>query len=230
MTRPLIAALKGTTPLDAYEFHLHYSSVQQIVHKDREDVLEGIFNDTITQFGDMQQQAVLRATNERLSSWLNVKHYFDLTAQEFRDALAIRYKKPLLGVPSHCDGCGALFDLSRALSCRKGGLVTQRQNEVRNAFGDLASMAWSQVVKEPVVREANCSTDTTALVADLSVRGVWVPQVEASFDIRIIDTDTRSYCIRPPIIILSNAEIEKRRNTNNHVMIGEHSLLHCVYQ
>ena len=234
LTRPLIAALKGTTPLDAHEFHLHYSSVQQNVHKDREDVLEGIFNDTITQFSDMQQRAVLRAKNERLSSWLNVspisKNHFDLTAQEFRDALAIRYKKPLLGVPSHCDDCGALFDLFHALSCRKGGLVTQWHNDVGDAFGDLASIAWGQVVREPVVREANCSTDTTALVADLSVRGVWVPQVEALFDIRIIDTEARSYCTHPPITILSKLRRKKRRNTNNNVMIGEHFLLHCVYR
>ena len=123
--------------------------------------------------------------------------------------MAIRYKKPLLGVPSHCDGYGALFDLSHPLSFRKNGF--QRRNEVRDAIGDLASMAWSQVVREPVVREANCSTDTTALVADQSVRGVWVPQVEALFDIKVIDTDAQSYCTRPPITILSNAETEKKK-------------------
>ena len=32
---------------------------------------------------------------------------FDLSVQVFRDALAIRYKKPLLGAPANCDGCGA---------------------------------------------------------------------------------------------------------------------------
>ena len=106
---------------------------------------KGIFNDAITQFGDMQR-AVLRAKNERLSSWLNVspilKNHLDLTAQEFRDALAIRYKKLLLGVPSHCNGCGALFDLSHVLSCSKGGLVTQRHNEVKDAFHLLPGVKW----------------------------------------------------------------------------------------
>ena len=141
----------------------------------------------------MQQRAVCRAKEEKMSSWLNViavaKHHFDLSAQEFRDSLAIRYNKPLLEIPPNCDGCNAPFDLSHALSCRTGGLVTLRHNEVRDAFGDLASLAYNNV---PVVREAHHSSHSPALVADLSVRGVWMPQSEALFDVRIIDTDTRS--------------------------------------
>ena len=174
-----------------------------------------MFDNIITEIDLIQQRAVLRAKEEKISSWLNVipvaKHNFDLTAQEFRDSLAIRYKKPLLEVPPNCDGCNALFDLSHALSCRKGGLVTQRHNEVRDAFGDLASLAYSQVIKEPVVREAHNSFNSPALVADLSVRGVWMPQSEALFDVRIIDTDARSYCNRSPSEVLLTAEVEKKK-------------------
>ena len=120
-----------------------------------------MFADVIVQLDTMQQRGVNRVKNEKMSSWLNVvptaKHEFDLSEQEFRDALAIRYRKPLLGIPPYCDGCSAPFDLTHALSCRKGGLVTQCHNEVRDAFGDLASLAWNQVMKEPVVKEASKS-------------------------------------------------------------------------
>ena len=51
-----------------------------------------------------------------------------------------------------------------------------------------------QVLKEPVVRDTNIPAKSLALVADLSVRGVWIPQSEALFDIRIVDTDVWSYC------------------------------------
>ena len=74
-------------------------------------------------------------------------------AIEFRDALAIQYRKPLLNIPSDCDGCGATLSLSHALSCRKRGLVIQRHNEIRDAFGDFAALVWNQVKKEPVVKE-----------------------------------------------------------------------------
>ena len=79
-----------------------------------------------------------------LSGWLTVmpmsQDHFDLTAQEFHDALALRYQKPLLNVPSGCDGCSAPFSLDHALVCRKGGLIIQRHNEVQDAVGDLAAL------------------------------------------------------------------------------------------
>ena len=44
-----------------------------------------------------------------------------------------------------------------------------------------------------MVKEANLPLGSPALVADLSVRGVCVPQSKALFDIRVINTDTPSY-------------------------------------
>uniref|UniRef100_A0A1X7SKP0 Reverse transcriptase domain-containing protein n=1 Tax=Amphimedon queenslandica TaxID=400682 RepID=A0A1X7SKP0_AMPQE len=125
------------------------------------------------------------------------------------DALSIRYKKPLLLTPINCDGCGSPFDLSHALSCRRGGLVTQRHNEVRDAIGDLAALAWGQVTKEPIVREGD--NNTPALIADLAVRGVWTAQTEALFDVRVIDTDAQSYSCQTPPAVLTAAEKEKKR-------------------
>jgi len=60
---------------------------------------------------------------------------FDLTPQEFRDALAIHYRKPLLNVPVFCDGCGAPSTLDNFLTCMKGGLIMQWHNEIRDDLG-----------------------------------------------------------------------------------------------
>ena len=68
-------------------------------------------------------------------------YQFGLTCQEFRDALALRCKKPLLSLPPYCDGCGAVFSVEHALDCRVGGLVCQWHNKVHDAIGDLAFFA-----------------------------------------------------------------------------------------
>ena len=176
-----------------------------------------IFNDEFCQllplFDSLQQQAILWAKDSNISSWLSVlslaRSQFDLSSQEFRDGLALQYKKPLLSVPSVCDSCGAQCSIEHALDCRFGGLVSRRHNEVQDAFGDLASLIWSPVMKEPIVHDSSDGTD--ALIADLSVCGAWEPQTEALFDIRVVDTDAQSYRARTPHDVLSTAEGEKKR-------------------
>ena len=56
---------------------------------------------------------------------------------------------------------------------------------------------WNPVRREPVVREAG-HDEQGALVADLAIRGVWQPQCEGIFDIRVVDTDVLSYRARAP--------------------------------
>ena len=151
----------------------------------------------------------------KTSSWLTAlpiaHHHFDLSATEFRDALTLRYNRPLLNMPSNCDGCGAATSLEHALDCKQGGLVTQRHNEVRDVIGDLASVVVKEVVKEPVVQEANDAEGVPSLIADLSIRGVWQPQTVALFDVRVTDTDAPSHSQRVVSAILSSAEEAKKK-------------------
>ena len=48
------------------------------------------------------------------------------------------------------------------------------------------------------------------LIADLCVRGVYLPQAEALLDIHVIDTDTQSYLHHTPSRVLYNAKAEKK--------------------
>ena len=61
--------------------------------------------------------------------------------------------------------------------CRKGDLVTQCYNEIRDVLGDLAALGYREVVHEPVVCDGN--EVSLALIADLGVRRVWIPQAES---------------------------------------------------
>ena len=82
------------------------------------------FGQLLGLFDSMQQRAILRAKDGNISSWLSVlplaRSQFDLSAQEFRDGLALCYRKPLLSLPSVCDGCGAPFSVEHSLDCRFG--------------------------------------------------------------------------------------------------------------
>ena len=210
----IVESIKSGCDFEPRSHHQNLVEVKAEGISQKEQIYSTNFDSVIEKFDTLQQRAIMRARTAKISTWLTVlplaKSHFDLSAQEFRDGLAIRYKKPLLNAAELCDGCGAVFNLSHALSCRKGGLVVQRHNEVRDTVGDLASLVWSKVRREPIIRESNYSTDSTALVADLGVRGVWSPQSETLFDVRVVDTDAPSYCDRTPTAVLKSAEREEK--------------------
>ena len=85
--------------------------------------------------------------------------------------MSLRYCRPSLTLPAKCDGCSAPFSLEHVLYCKKEGLVIQQHNEIRDALGDIAAMAYQEeplgdiaamayqeVTKEPIIREADCCT------------------------------------------------------------------------
>ena len=78
-----------------------------------------------------------------------------------------------------------------------------------DAIGDLASLAWGQARHETVVVKAG-DQHGEALIANLCVCGVCLPQAEALLDIHVIDTDTQSYLHHAPSRVLYNAKAEKK--------------------
>ena len=93
-----------------------------------------------------------QASVKGVSSWLSViplaEHSFTLNKGEFRDALAIRYNKPLSDLPSHCP-CGDQYDLNHALNCKRGGFVIMRHDNVRDFEANLLRKICNDVETEP---------------------------------------------------------------------------------
>ena len=171
--------LSGGSALD---LGLHVSTV--LTAKSPDALFQDVFCDQqfdrlLRDFDPFRWHAILCVKDQNISAWLSalslVKNHFDLAAHEFRDALALRCKKSLSQMPKSCDGCGAEFSIEHALDCRFDGLVSLRHNDICDAIGDLASLFWGNVVRERVVCDKLTSSDG-ALVADLCVRGVWIPQ------------------------------------------------------
>ena len=88
----------------SYE-NLIYANIVNITNILRYENLSlyNIFDQLIGLFDSLQQWAILRAKDCNLSSWLSVmpleSDHFDLFPQEFRDAIALHYRKPLLDLP-----------------------------------------------------------------------------------------------------------------------------------
>ena len=75
---------------------------------------------------------------------------------------------------------------------------------------DLASLVYKEVVKEPIVQEANEAEGVPSLIADLSIRGVWQPQTVVLFDVR-----ATARCTHNEMVLLFSLQLRKksRRNT-----------------
>ena len=140
-TKKIVDAIKGHEEfcVSDHNNQMHEAKKQQKValNTSQQSTLASI----MTSLSGDKKRADKRAVENKAS--LTVipmsHHHFDLSPTEFRDALTLRYHRPFLKVPAECDGCGDKFTFQHALDCRKGGLVTQRHNEVRDALGDLAS-------------------------------------------------------------------------------------------
>ena len=207
----LINAVTGDTSFSSYDHICQVHSARESHSKSQREVDNSTLACILSTLNDNDKRTIER-TKDCLSSWLNVlpvmKDNFDLSCNEFRDALCLRYAKPLLNLPQSCDGCSNIFTTSHALDCKKGGLVTIRHNEIRDVLHDMSSLAWSQVIKEPVVNEAQNGSD--GLIGDISVRGVWQSQSTTIFDVRVVDSDAPSYTGKSPLKVLKTAERDKK--------------------
>jgi hypothetical protein len=145
----------------------------------------------------------------------------ELSAEEFRDNLRIRYGLVPLNLPAACDGCHRPFDVGHALSCKQGGLVTQRHNAIAGELHQLCTQAFtpSAVTDEPLIPHCQPRAPVNGRPAplppqergDVACRGFWKRGTTAIFDVRITDTDAPSQRLKAPHRILLAHENEKKK-------------------
>ena len=76
------------------------------------------------------------------------------------------------------------------------------------------------------MKEANIRDGTPALIADISIRGVWQPQIVALRDVPVVDIDAPSHIHRNTAAVLSSAEVG---NTTVQLKNIEHLLPLLLY-
>ena len=186
-----------------------------------------------------------------------------LSANQWRDNIRLLFNLEPLDMPQHCDGCGAKMTVDHALSCKVGGLVHIRHNDLNNEWCWLGSCALSHscVEREPSIfssvgrrvraiaaeqaqttqttpqsnqpqqqqqtqqpqqqpgqqrqqqqqQQQNNSQPVDETRGDAGVHGFWKHGRQAVFDIRVTDTEARSYRHKDPVKVLADHEQEKKR-------------------
>ena len=142
-----------------------------------EDILEHL----PTQMNPMQQRLNKLNTESGSSIWLASlplkEEGYVINKQNFWDLVKIRYGWELTRLPENCE-CGAKFNIKHALSCKKGGFISLRHNEIRNITACLLKGVCRDVCVEPRLQlltgeslgEASANrTDEARL--DISARG-----------------------------------------------------------
>ena len=164
-----------------------------------------------------------------VGQWLScIPSRFDgteISTDVWHDNVSLRYGFRPEGLPQRCDGCGEAFTVEHALQCKKGGLVGIRHDDQRDEFGHLAGCATSnsRITYEPKIfygGDAGAGPQRTTQEAeeelgdeargDVAVHGFWKRGRTTIFDVRITDTDAKSYGNTASEKILAKHEREKK--------------------
>ena len=173
-------------------------------------------------------------TEKGASNWLNAlplkEHNFYLDKQMFWDSIFLRYGISLPRLPARCVcDSNVNFSVEHALSCKKGGFVNIRHNEVRDFTAELLSEICNDVAVEPLLTPLTgekftyktANTDDHARL-DVSARGVWIKGSRAFFDIRVFNPLAPSYSKQTLKAAHRSNENSKKQEYAERVLNVEH--------
>ena len=124
-----------------------------------------------------------------------VEFGFALNKGDFKDALSLRYGRPLKGLPAMCP-CGEKYNVAHALNCKKCGFATMRHNNLRDFEADMLSKIVNDVETEPelqlVTREIFEGLSGNPFRTDITARGVWRANQNNVFNVRVTKTHSPS--------------------------------------
>ena len=186
------------------------------VQKSKNDRLNNLLHEVENTLMPEQNRATKQAKQKDASSWLISleDHGFTLTKGEFRDALALRYNKPLYSLLSNCP-CGQKFNVTHALNCKKGGFVTMRHNNIRDFEANLIRIMQNDVEVESQLQQVenehfNGLKEDYAR-PDIRAKGV-LRNAQNAYDVRATNINSDSQKNMPVEKILSKHKQDMKRN------------------
>jgi hypothetical protein len=231
----IIAAIRGTTIYRSADHLSVLKTGKAEIRKRRDDCSMDEMESILRTIPKGESRTIRRG--RETGAWLSILpstvNGTELSAQEFRDAISMRYGIVPSDLPHKCDGCDAPFTLQHALGCKVGGLVISRHNEIRDELIHMAGKAMtpSAIRDEPLIRPGRVAEKTITCPAsgtdsksskekestgesdrgDLLLRGFWARGTDCIVDVRVTDTDAKSYCHRAPDKVLESGEKLKKK-------------------
>ena len=157
---------------------------------------------------------------QNASSWLTslpLKEGYIVNKQCFFDLIRICYGGQLDRLPSKCE-CGSTVSIDHALSCKKGGFVSLRHNQVRKLKASLLDEVCHDVCVGPQLLQLTGENLNEKMVA----RRFWVTGQMAFFDVRVFNRIAKRYVHRGTSKAYQLNKKEKNRNYNERILEVEH--------
>jgi hypothetical protein len=231
ITGSLTESLVARAPLNTVAYSLGASQLRKDCRRDRMIADDGTLQRLKGASSSLQTKRRMdRAT--KTGAWLTVMpdrlNGTDLSADEFRDSLLLRFGLTPHSLPHRCEGCQQRFTVEHAMSCKKGGLVLLRHNDLSSEWQALCAQALSPsaVSDEPLIHNGQGQQVRGAGVqrteplpeirGDVSAHGFWSRGTSAIFDIRVTDTECPSQRGMESKVILSRHEEEKKKKYLEH--------------
>ena len=142
----------------------------------------------------------------------------------------MRYEWAIPNNPQSCI-CGHKFEVDHFLSCKRGGFVIQRHNELHDFTASFLTEVCHNVVVEPSFQLLNgenflyrsANTDSEARL-DVKAGGFWNRGQDAFFDVRDFNPYAPSYRSQDLPQLYRRHEQEKEREYNQRVLEVENGV------
>ena len=228
ITAPLNNLMKKQATVIPPETNMEIINMRKQVSLSNSDRMMKRSEDVAAKLNPPLQRSMSLAKDKGGSSWLSVlpieEHGFTLNKGEFRDAICMRYGWRPKHLPTRHS-----FDIEHALSCKRGGFIIKRHNELRYITAGLLSEVCKGVGTEPtlqplsneVLSHRSANREDGARL-DIVAEDFWGHKQHAFFDVRVFNPLAPSLRASTIQDLYRQKEQEKRRAYNERVREVKH--------
>ena len=214
----------------------HPDHLVQQIKKSHDDSYSLKVSTLMNEVTPLVKRALEIGCDKGSSNWLNCLPLKDkalaLTRSDFIDAVNIRYHRDHKGLPEKCV-CGSKFNLTHALTCKHGGYVHMRHDNLRDLNARLLKKICTDVEIEPhlmPVEDVGGGNRQDGARLDVRARGFWRPAQNTYLDIRTTNPFSATN-MKVPLNRISIAHEQQKKREYNHRVLNDQmgTLTPCVY-